>query len=407
MSMNQTRGILFLVVIMGIFIISACGPNTPALVFHNGLIITATGEDPIPKGAIVVDDGLITTVGSESDITFPEDALVIDVGGKTIMPGLIDARASDLLNRLEIEDGQISLVPLELYLRSFLKAGVTTVRATGWEWERMNTIPELRAALETHGNTIPSVLIVGTSLAHSEGSGYTKYYQDQLVGVGTVEEAGQMTEELIELGAHQVSFLMSTGPSLNEAPEERLPVLTSDQLMAIVDTAHAQNKLVVGQAIFAEEALTAVNAGVDELLSWPTPIESMPDELLQAIVSRSVPIVSGFSAAAPQAGDLRKLLDAGGVLSYGTLAPNTGGTPVSEFRAMELNGMTPMEMLLSATVNASQVLEMEDKIGTLEVGKQADIIVLEGNPLEDNFLTTIGNVVYVVKNGELVVQPEN
>ena len=73
---------------------------------------------------------------------------------------------------------------------------------------------------------------------------------------------------------------------------------------------------------------------------------------------------------------------------------------------MELHGMTPMEMIQSATVNAARVLEMEDMIGTLEVGKQADIIVLDGNPLEDNFTTTYGNVVYVIKNGELVVKPE-
>jgi len=376
------------------------------LVLRNGLVITATGEDPIPNGTVIVENGLITAVGTDSSITVPDDAVVIDLGGRTIMPGLIDARASDLLNRLEIEDGQISLVPLELYLRSFLKTGVTTVRATGWQWEKMQTISELRAALEAHGNTIPSVIIVGTGLAHSEGSGYTKYYSDQLVGVGTVEEARQVTGEIIELGVDQVSFLMSSGPSLNEAPEERLPVLTLEQLMAIVDTAHTQDKLVVGQAIFAEEALTAVNAGVDELLSWPSPIEPMPEELIQTIVSRSVPVVSGFAAAAPQEGDLRRFLDAGGTLSYGTLSPNTGGSPVSEFRIMETHGMTPMEMILSATVNAAKVLEMEDTIGTLEVGKQADLIVLDGNPLDENFITTIGKVIYVIKNGELVIQPE-
>ena len=387
---------------------STAVPDSPPLVFRNGLVITATGADPISNGAVVIENGLIIAVGPESSITVPEDALVIDLEGKTIMPGLIDARASDLLNRLEIEDGQISLVSLELYLRSFLKAGVTTVRATGWVWEEMQTIPELRAALETHGNTIPSVIIVGTAMAHSESSGYTKYYRDQLVGVGTVEEAQQVTRELIELGVHQVSFTMSTGPSLNEAPEERLPVLTSDQLMAIVETAHAQDKLVVGQAIFAEEALTSVNAGIDELLSWPTPIEPLPEELIQALVTHSVPVVSGFSVGGvvPQEGDLRRFLDAGGTLVYGTFAPNSSGTPVSEFRIMELNGMTPMEMIQSATTNAAQVLEMEDMIGTLEVGKQADIIVVDGNPLEDNFLAVIGNVVYVVKNGELVIQPE-
>jgi len=418
MKRYHIRGILY-VLIMGI-LITGCGaptpsieissptadPDLPSLVFVNGLVIASTGEDPIPNGTVVIEDGLISAVGQESDITIPEDATIIDLEGRTIMPGLIDARASDLLNRLEIEDGQISLVPLELYLRSFLKAGVTTVRAIGWEWEEMKTIPELRAALETHGNTIPSVTIVGTGLAHSDGSAYLKYYPDQLVGVGTADEARKMTGEIIKLGVDQVSFLMSSGPSLNEAPEERLPVLTTDQLKAIIDTAHSKDKLVVGQAIFADEALTAVNAGADELLVWPTPIEPMPDELIQTIISQSVPIVSGFTAATPQEGDLRRFLDAGGILSYGTLSPNTGGTPVSEFRLMEVHGMTPMEMILSATVNASKVLEMEDSIGTLEIGKQADIIVLDGNLLEDNFIMTIGNVVYVVKNGELVIQPE-
>jgi len=376
------------------------------LVLRNGLVITATSSDPIPNGAVVIENGLISAVGPEASITVPEDSMVIDLEGKTVMPGLIDARASDLLNRLEIEDGQISLVPLELYLRSFLKTGVTTVRATGWNWDSMQSIVELRAALETHGNTIPTVLIGGTGLAHSESSAYTKYYPDQIVGVGTVEEARQKTEKIIELGADQVNFLMSSGPSLKESPDERAPVLTIEMLTTIVETAHAQDKLVAGQAIFAEEALTAVNAGVDELLSWPTPIEPMPEELIQVIVTRSVPVVSGFSAAAPQEGDLRRFLDVGGVLVYGTLAPNTGVTPVSEFRVMELHGMTPMEMILSATVNAAKVLEMEDKIGTLEVGKQADIIVIDGNLLEENFITTIGKVVYVIKNGELVVKPE-
>jgi imidazolonepropionase-like amidohydrolase len=152
--------------------------------------------------------------------------------------------------------------------------------------------------------------------------------------------------------------------------------------------------------------MTVVNGGLDELLNWPTPIEMMPEELIEAIVSHSIPVVSGFSAAAPQEGDLRRFLDAGGTLVYGTLAPNTGAKPVDEFRIMQLAGMTPMEMIESATANAANALEMGDVIGTLEVGKRADVIVLDGNIFDDNFLDTITSVVYVVKNGELVIQPE-
>jgi len=380
--------------------------SQPSLVLHNGLVVTSTGDEPIANGAVVIENGLITAVGPEASITFPEGATVIDLEGRTIMPGIVDARASDLLNRLEIDEGQISTVPLELYLRNPLKTGVTTVRATGWNWDDMQDIAEYRTALNSHGNTIPSVVIVGTGLAHSESSGYTKYYADQLVGVGTADEARQKTEEIIQLGADQVSLAMSTGPSLNEAPEERAPVLTLEQVQAIVETAHAQDKLVVGQAIFAEEAMTVVNGGLDELLSWPTPIEHMPEELIETLVTHSIPVVSAFGAAAPQEGDVRRFLDAGGTLVFGTLSPSTGTEPIDDFRIMELSGMTPMEMIMSATANAAYVLELSDVIGTLEVGKRADVIVLDGNIFEDNFLNTINNVVYVIKNGELVVQPE-
>jgi imidazolonepropionase-like amidohydrolase len=395
-----------LVTIILLLLLTSCGPSTPPLVFRNGLVVTATGADPIPNGVVMVKNGLITAVGTESSVKVPKDAIVIDLEGKTLMPGLIDARASDLLRRLQLEDGQINAVPAEIFLRSPLEAGVTTFRATGWSWEEMQNTPGLKTALEELGNSIPTMVVAGASLAHSEGPAYKKYYPDQTVGVGTVEEARQKTEEIIELGAHQVNFLMSSGPSLNETLEERSPVLSLEMLTAIVETAHAQDTLVVGQALFPEEAMVAIDAGVDEITSWPSLTEPMPEELIQALISNSVTILSGFSVGAPQEGDVRRFLDAGGILVFGTFAPNSGANPVGEFRLMELHGMTPMEMIQSATVNAANVVGLGDVVGTLEVGKQADIIVLDGNLFEDGFVATIGKVVYVVNNGELVVQPE-
>ena len=146
-----------------------------------------------------------------------------------------------------------------------------------------------------------------------------------------------------------------------------------------------------GQAIFPEEAMIAVNAGVDELTAWPTPLEPMPEELLQAIISNSTPVVSGFSVSGtlPE-DDVRRFLDAGGTLMFGTFAPNSGVKPVTEFRLMDSYGVTPMEMIQSATVNAASAREIGDVVGTLEVSKQADIIVVDSDLLEDGFVTTIG-----------------
>lgn len=362
MKIIDTRGNLYVLAVLGIFIITACTPSAPSLVFRNGLVITATEADPIPNGVVVVENGLITAVGPESDITIPEDSNIIDLEGKTILPGLIDARASDLLGRLQLEDDEVNSVPVSIYLMGPLETRVTTLRATGWTWDEMQKTPELKKALEKYGNTIPTVFVAGATLTHSEGPAYTKYYPDQTVGVGTAEEARQKTEEIIKLGADQVSFLMSSGPSLNESLEERSPVLTLEMLTAIVETAHAQDKLVIGQALFPEEALTSIDAGVDELMAWPSLTEPLPDELLQKIISHSIPVISGFSVGAPQKGDVRRFLDAGGNLVYGTFSPNSGAKPITESRIMELHGMTPMEMIRSATVNAASVLGLGDVV---------------------------------------------
>lgn len=381
-------------------------PPPGPLVFRNGLVVTAAGEDPIPGGAVVIENGRISAVGPEAGLTFPEGAVVIDLEGRTILPGLVDARASALLKFLNPEDGQLDSVYVEVYLRGPLKTGVTTLRATGWTWEEMQHTPELKAALQAYGNTVPTVLIAGASLAHSEGPAVTKYYPDQTVGVGSVEEARQTTEDIIELGADQVNFLMSSGPSLNDPPEERVPLLTLEMLTEIVEAAHAQGKQVVGQALFPEEAFTAIEAGVDGFTSWPSLTEPMPEDLIEEIVSHSIPVLSGFSVVVPQEGDVRRFLDAGGTLVFGTFAPNSGVSPVSEFLLMEVQGMTPMEMITSATFHAANAIGLGDVVGTLEVGKQADIIVVDGDLFEDNFTSVIGDVVYVVKNGELVVQPD-
>lgn len=133
-----------------------------------------TGDDLIPNGIVVVENGLITAVGTEVEVTIPNGATIIDLEGRTILPGLIDARNSDLLRRLQLKDGQVNSIPVKTYLTSQLEQGVTTVRAMGWTWEEMQGIPELKKALDEYGNTIPSVFIAGASLAHSEGPAYKK-----------------------------------------------------------------------------------------------------------------------------------------------------------------------------------------------------------------------------------------
>jgi len=368
------------------------------LVIHNGMVITATGEEPIEDGVVVIEGEVITAVGSKDDVPMPDGARFVDAQGGTILPGIIDARASDLLNRLRITDGQINYIDLEIYLTRALKAGLTTVRATGWDWRNQPDVVEMKAALHAHGNTIPTVVIAGPFLTHVEGSSYQRY-PDQTIGVATVEEAKQKTEMLIEMGVDQIGYILSLPPSGSA-------VLTSEQQEAIVEAAHAQGVRVIGQAVFPDEAALVVAAGADEIPSWPTINETLPEDLIDMLASKSIPIITGYTVGEvkPQPGDARRFLDAGGTIVFGTFAPNSNALNnfSREMELMSLVGeLTSMEIIEAATVNAAEAVGRGDEIGTLEAGKMADIIIVDGNPLED--LTVFRNgIITVIKGGELI-----
>jgi imidazolonepropionase-like amidohydrolase len=283
----------------------------------------------------------------------------------------------------------------------------------------MQDINGLRSALESLGNTAPTLVIAGTSLAHSEGSAANQY-SDNIIGAASADEARQWTGDLIDLGADQINLVLSITQEAQllsissleaqaEMRNELPPVLSSAQLEAIVDVAHDHGKWVAAQAVFPDEAAIVLAAGVDELSTWPSQSEPIPDELIQSLVAGDVPVVSGFNISHPQDGDVRRFLDAGGTLVFGTFAPNSGplNQPIRELRLMAMNGMTPMEIILAATANAAKAVGLGDVVGTLEPGKQADIIVVDGDLFDDsNNMQGLSNVAYVVKGGELVVQPE-
>lgn len=375
------------------------------IVLHNGLVITATGAEPIPNGAVVVENGLITAVGPEAEIEFPEGAWLIDVEGRAILPGLIDARASGLSNHLDLDEGQIESIGRIVYLDSALQSGVTTLRDAALGRMMAQEIADLRAALEAHGNTVPTLVLTGPFIAHRDGSAMERYPK-QNIGVASTEEARETAAHLIEAGVDQIGFVQSiTQESHLETRDGLPPILSQVQLEAIVEVAHGQDKWVLGQAVFPEEAEMALAAGVDQLMSWPSRAVPMPDDLIQSLVDDAVPVLSGFNVTPPQEGDVRRFLDAGGTLVFGTYAPNSGpmDSPYREFQVMLIFGMTPMEMIQSATANAARALELDDQIGTLETGKKADIIVVNGDPLQE--FRIMREVIYVVKGGDLVVQP--
>ena len=375
------------------------------LVLQNGSIFTATGGDPISDAAILIEDGVIMAVGPEAEIEVPPGAEVIDVEGRMMLPGLIDAH-THVLDQLPIEDGQISVGPRKVYLEMAMTAGLTTLRDVNSSLYSPEKIVEMRTALDTYGNTIPTIVLTGPSLMHPESP--MAIFPG--LGVGTVEEAKGAAQLLAESGVDQIKIFLHMRPEagsiVGDPPEEIAPSLSLEQVQAIVDVAHGYGLLVTAHVIDPREAEIAIAAGVDELAHWPSTAEILPEDILQALVENNISVVSTFNLLPPQDGDVRRFLDAGGMLVFGTDAPGTGSVynPYREFeRMLRTAKMDPAEILLSATANAARSVGLGDLVGTLEVGKQADIIVVDGDPFAD--FTVMQKVVYVVKGGELVVKP--
>jgi imidazolonepropionase-like amidohydrolase len=409
----RTTKIVLGFVAVALWLLFACSGGDASLVdptvIVNGALIDGTGADPIQDAAVIVDQGVIIATGPEAELELPDDATVIDAGGGTILPGIIDVRASDLLNRLDVKDGQINKIDLELSLVRAIQAGVTTVRATGWDWREKPDVAALRAALESHGNTVPTVVLVGPFLTRTGGVSH-RIYPDQTIGVATVEEARQATEDLIAQGLDQIGVLLALPPSGRVITgDEPPPDMSLEMQRAIVEAVHARDVRVITQAVFPDDAAVAVAAGADEIPSWPAIDAPLPDDLIQALVDRSVPILTGYSVGfKPHQGDARRFIDAGGTIVFGTFAPNSNALS-DYYHEMDLMSslgeMTPMEIIVSATANAAEVVGLGDEIGTLEAGKKADIIVVDGNPLDDLTVFRDG-VTVVMKGGDIVpVEP--
>ncbi|HSG45973.1 MAG TPA: hypothetical protein VLA72_22775, partial [Anaerolineales bacterium] len=143
--MTKLRSIL-VVLTLTIVLLSACGGSSSPLVLKNGLIFTATGSDPIPNGVIVIEKGLITAVGAEADVTIPNGATVIDVEGRTILPGLIDAH-THILNNLRFENGEVDDISIDDELSGQFEVGVTTLQDLGTRWSTTEELSAIRTAL--------------------------------------------------------------------------------------------------------------------------------------------------------------------------------------------------------------------------------------------------------------------
>jgi imidazolonepropionase-like amidohydrolase len=331
----------------------------------------------LTDAAIVIKGKRIEAVGPRKEITIPGNARVFSFPGGTILPGFINTHVHS-----KYDEG---------LLERWAREGVTTVRdlaaSVNIPWftlrDKLRKKPKC-ARLVAAGPvlTVPKGFIKEVSLV-----------------VTSPEDARKKVNQLIDAGADVIKIGLNS--PLN-------PVLSRKEAAVIVETAHGRGKPVAAHIIGTRGMRIALDAGVNDINHLAS-FGRKPDELIQQMVDAGVYWVPTLEAAPPHfrkrgIDAFKRFIKAGGKVALGndsgSLPGVQVGMPIKEILLMQEAGMTPGQIIEAATRHAAQVCKLEDQLGTLEPGKLADVLVVEGNPLED--LQTLTNVRLVIRQGVII-----
>jgi imidazolonepropionase-like amidohydrolase len=380
--------------------------------------------------AILIQGDKIVKVGSASDVPVPAGAKVIDLSGSTVLPGLIDMH--DHLtgdSRFHGYRGLAISVPREaLYgaynARKTLLAGFTTVRNVG---ASHYTDVALRDAINDGELPGPRLRVSGPPLGitggHCDNNLLPAEYHDQSEGVANGPWAVRAkVRENIKYGVDLIKFC-ATGGVLSKGDSVGGQQYTFEEMKAIVDEAHQHNRKVASHAHGTEGIKAAILAGVDSVEH----ASLIDDEGLKLAKQRGTYLVMDIyndtfimeQGAAMgilpeslakekmigqlQRNNFRKAVEAGVNLAFGTdggVYPH--GDNGKQFAVMVEYGMTPMQAIRAATVNAADLLGWPDTVGAIAPGYFADLISTDGNPLDD--VTELEDVDFVMKGGTIYKQ---
>ena len=367
--------------------VSARASRAP-LAIVNGRLIDGSGAKPVKNAVVLIKGERIVFAGSGKRVAIPRNARRLDARGKTILPGFINTHAHQVID--------------ESNLRAWLLGGVTTVRDLGsgpdYEWafsdrDRMNRSSRTARLLAVG----PLITVPG---------GYPQaIWGNPGLEVTSVADARAQVDRLIHAGCDTVKISLESGQIFGR---DGLPMLSPEEVKAIVEVAHAHGKRVSAHAMVTKDIERAVDGGVDEIAHFN--IESTPQSLIKRMVAAHVVWVPTFEllrlVRVTFMGDLKRFVRAGGIVALGTDYMGAGpdytydlGMPIHELDYLDQLGLTPMQAITAATANAAYTVGRPD-LGRLERGKIADVIVVKGNPLKN--LQVLRNVKLVVHNGVVV-----
>ena len=423
-----------------VLLVFACAirvePLEGSTLIHAGRLIDGRSDEMRSEMTLVIHDGRIAKV--VSGYVKPSDGdKLIDLSKQTVLPGLMDMHThlmgqhskDSYTEKFFMEESDYALRST-MFARATLMAGFTTVRDLGDNG--INSV-SLRKAINEGWIIGPRIYTAGKSIAttggHADPTNGLKgdYRRDAGPVEGVIngaDDARKAVRQRYKDGADLIK-LTATGGVLSLAASGQNPQFSDEELRAIVETAKDYNMVVTVHAHGAEGMKRAVLAGVNSVEHGTY----MTDEIMELMKDRGtywVPtnmagewvakkaeepgyfpeIVRPKAAAIGPA--IRQTFSAayaaGVKIAFGTdsgVSPH--GENAHEFELMVAGGMPAMKAIQSATLEGSRLLRVEDRLGTLEVGKLADVIAVEGDPLHD--ISAMRSVVFVMKEGQIYKQP--
>ena len=403
---------------------------------YAGNAFTSTSNELLSDVTIIVEDNKIEAI-KEGFVKAEEGDTVIDLKHATVMPGLMDMHVhlssqhggpQTYLDRFSLNEADYALRAAN-YAKITLGAGFTTVRNLGDSY--YETVA-LRNAISKGIATGPRIYTVGKSIAttggHADPSNGISHLLRPDVGpkegvVNGEVEAREAVRSRYQDGADLIK-ITATGGVLSVAKSGQNPQFMTDELEAIVDTAKDYGMTVAVHAHGKEGMKRAIVAGVDSI-EHGTHMDEEIRDLMVANGTYYVPTIMAGKFVAdkakiegyfpelvrPKAAAIGPLIQktfekahkAGVKIAFGTdSGVSAHGDNGQEFALMVDAGMAPADALRSATINSAQLLGVSDILGTLEAGKLADIVAVEGNPLED--ISLMENVSFVMKDGVVYTQ---
>jgi imidazolonepropionase-like amidohydrolase len=404
-------------------LIAAPAPRRGRLWLTGARLFDGTGAPVRESAAVLVEDGIIRRVADAGE-PCPDGARQLDVGQRVLMPGLIDAHTHAAGRVPKVLRGAEAPLPgtaahfLQAELRGYLRLGVTTIRVTG---SQAQTPQEARQAMRYGAFRGPRLLTCAKIISATAPGG--RFYGTMYREADGPDDMRRAAREQIRAGADFIK-VMTTGARSNELEDPDPLQLTEAELSAVIDEAHRMGFRVSAHAEGLDGCAAAIRHGVDTV-EHGMYLHRRPD-LLAAMAAAGQVLVPTLSGYYHMAG-LGDVIDPAGALSApemtsplvdlahhnideGTasmLAASKAGVKIAvgsdeshatglEIQRMIHHGLTAAETLMAATKTAAQALGLDEHVGTVEEGKLADLLIVDGDPLQEPHLLAEPSRIWLV-----------